>query len=152
VGTLEEVSLRHGPNQDPDAEEPEQPNTPSRGVKDDISKLTETFTRRLWDVASFLAPPPESSTLHVAATAEGEDEERKEGGGGDDDGVEGAQSPRITGIRSDLAGISGRVRGSISILQNNPTVAEISVEMVLRHFHRSCYRSSSLWFFCWRGI
>jgi hypothetical protein len=24
--------------------------------------------------------------------------------------------------------------------------------MVLRHFHRCCYRSSSLWFFYWRGF
>jgi hypothetical protein len=124
VATPEEESLRHGPNQDPDAEEPEQSNTPSRGVKDDISELTETFTRRLWGVASFLSPPPESSTLPAA---DGEDEERnEEGGGGDDDGVEGAQSPRIAGIRSDLAEIGGRVRSGISILQNNPTVAEIS--------------------------
>jgi hypothetical protein len=27
-----------------------------------------------------------------------------------------------------------------------------SVEVVLRHFHRCCYRSSSLCFFCWKGI
>jgi hypothetical protein len=26
-----------------------------------------------------------------------------------------------------------------------------SVEVVLRHFHRCRYRSSPLWFFCWRG-
>jgi hypothetical protein len=24
--------------------------------------------------------------------------------------------------------------------------------VVLRHFHRCCYRSSPLWFFCWRGL
>jgi hypothetical protein len=28
----------------------------------------------------------------------------------------------------------------------------IIVEVVLRHFHRSCYRSSPLWFFYWRGL
>jgi hypothetical protein len=27
-----------------------------------------------------------------------------------------------------------------------------NVEVVLRHFHRSCYRSSPLWFFCGEGI
>jgi hypothetical protein len=27
-----------------------------------------------------------------------------------------------------------------------------NVEVVLRHFHRSCYRSSPLWFFCVEGI
>jgi hypothetical protein len=26
-----------------------------------------------------------------------------------------------------------------------------TVEVVLRHFHRCRYRSSPLWFFCWRG-
>jgi hypothetical protein len=26
------------------------------------------------------------------------------------------------------------------------------VEAVSRHFHRCCYRSSTLWFFCWRGL
>jgi hypothetical protein len=26
-----------------------------------------------------------------------------------------------------------------------------NVEVVLRHFHRCRYRSSLLWFFCWRG-
>jgi hypothetical protein len=28
----------------------------------------------------------------------------------------------------------------------------VSVEVVLRHFHRCRYRSSPLWFFCWRGL
>jgi hypothetical protein len=27
-----------------------------------------------------------------------------------------------------------------------------NVEVVLRHFHRCCPRSSPLWFFCWRGL
>ncbi|KAL6838588.1 hypothetical protein ACP4OV_031644 [Aristida adscensionis] len=122
----------------PDAEEDEQPNTPSRGVKDDISELTETLTRRLWGVASFLAPPPtppEVSTPRAAAPAEGEEdeqeeEERKEedgdgsGGGGEEE--EEALSPRIAGIRSDLAEIGGRVKSGISMLQNNLAVAEIS--------------------------
>jgi hypothetical protein len=27
-----------------------------------------------------------------------------------------------------------------------------NVEVILRHFHRCCYRSSPLWFFCWRGL
>jgi hypothetical protein len=26
------------------------------------------------------------------------------------------------------------------------------VEVVLRQFHRCCYRSSLLWFFCWKGL
>jgi hypothetical protein len=28
----------------------------------------------------------------------------------------------------------------------------IAVEAVLRHFHRCRYRSSPLWFFCWREL
>jgi hypothetical protein len=27
-----------------------------------------------------------------------------------------------------------------------------NVKVVLRHFHQCCYRSSPLWFFCWRGF
>lgn len=58
-GPVEEESspLGRGPNRGPIAEEPEQPGTTSRGVKDDISALTETLARRLWGAASFLAPP-----------------------------------------------------------------------------------------------
>jgi hypothetical protein len=93
-------------------------------VKDDISELTETLTRRLWGVAYFLAPPLESKTPRAA---EGEDEERKEeDGDGDGDGEGAALSPRVAGIRSDLVEIGGRVRSGISMLQNNPAVAEIS--------------------------
>ncbi|KAF0925247.1 hypothetical protein E2562_015962 [Oryza meyeriana var. granulata] len=114
---------------DPDSEEPEQPNTPSRGVKDDISELTETLTRRLWGVASFLAPPPpEPSTPRRVARGEeeGEEEEEEEEEEEDRDGEESVQSPRIAGIRSDLAEIGGRVRSGISMLQSNKAVAEIS--------------------------
>ncbi|XBJ26639.1 hypothetical protein VPH35_004016 [Triticum aestivum] len=106
---------------DPEDEEPEEPITPSRGVKDDISELTETLTRRLWGVASFLAPPPpppepESSSPR-AAPAEADD-----GEGGDVD----VDGDGIAGIRSDLAEIGGRVRSGISMLQSNLAVAEIS--------------------------
>ncbi|XP_051209944.1 uncharacterized protein [Lolium perenne] len=99
-------------------EEPEQPNTPSRGVKDDISELTETFTRRLWGVASFLAPPP--------PPPEPSSQREEDGGGGDGEEEADPQSPRIAGIRSDLAEIGGRVRSGISMLQSNLAVAEIS--------------------------
>lgn len=103
---------------DPDSDEAEQPDTPSRrGVKDDISELTETLTRRLWGVASFLAPPPPPES----STPRGEEEEE-----GRDGEEESAQSPRIAGIRSDLAEIGGRVRSVISMLQSNKAVAEIS--------------------------
>ncbi|OEL20407.1 hypothetical protein BAE44_0018575 [Dichanthelium oligosanthes] len=91
----------------------EQPDTPSRGVKGDISELTESLTRRFWGVASFLAPPP----------VEGEAEEREEE---EEAAAEGPQSPRMDGIRSDLAEIGGRVKTGISMLSNTGAVAEIS--------------------------
>ncbi|KAL0914561.1 hypothetical protein M5K25_014918 [Dendrobium thyrsiflorum] len=37
----------------------DEPQSPSRGVKEDISELTKTITRQFWGVASFLAPPPD---------------------------------------------------------------------------------------------
>ncbi|VAH09227.1 unnamed protein product [Triticum turgidum subsp. durum] len=115
------ATLSGEPDPDSDASESEEPITPSRGVKDDISELTETLTRRLWGVASFLAPPPpppepESSSPR-AAPAEADD-----GEGGDVD----VDGDGIAGIRSDLAEIGGRVRSGISMLQSNLAVAEIS--------------------------
>ncbi|WVZ68702.1 hypothetical protein U9M48_017610 [Paspalum notatum var. saurae] len=97
-------------------ESDDQPDTPSRGVKGDISELTESLTRRFWGVASFLAPPP----------VEGEAEKEEEEAEAEEASVEGPQSPRIDGIRSDLAEIGGRVRTSISMLSNAGAVAEIS--------------------------
>ena len=103
----------------PDAgESDEQPDTPSRGVKDDISELTESLTRRFWGVASFLAPPPVGGE-----TDEGDEEEEDEAAAAE---AEGPQSPRIDGIRSDLAEIGGKVRTGISMLSNAGAVAEIS--------------------------
>ncbi|XBJ11583.1 hypothetical protein VPH35_016263 [Triticum aestivum] len=99
-------------------EEPEEPITPSRGVKDDISELTETLTRRLWGVASFLAPPPPPPESQSPGAAPAEANE--EGGDVDVDG------DGVAGIRSDLAEIGGRVRSGISMLQSNLAVAEIS--------------------------
>uniref|UniRef100_A0A0E0JP51 BSD domain-containing protein n=1 Tax=Oryza punctata TaxID=4537 RepID=A0A0E0JP51_ORYPU len=96
----------------------EQPGTPSGGggVKGDLSELTDSLTRGLWGVASFLAPPP----------APAESAETSVGAVGDGEGEDGAQSPRIAGIRSDLAEIGGRVRSGISMLSNANAVAEIS--------------------------
>ncbi|KAJ1263610.1 hypothetical protein BS78_09G199100 [Paspalum vaginatum] len=129
----EESSARarsRSPNRGLDAEEAEQPGTPShRGVKGDISELTETLTRRLWGVASFLAPPPappepEASAPRAGAGAPAERGEEEELGDGDDAAA--VLSPRIAGIRGDLAEIGGRVRSGISMLQSNLAVAEIS--------------------------
>jgi hypothetical protein len=96
-------------------ESDEQPDTPSRGVKGDISELTESLTRRFWGVASFLAPPP------VEGETEEEEVEEETAAA-----TEAPQSPRIDGIRSDLAEIGGRVKTGISMLSNAGAVAEIS--------------------------
>lgn len=101
----------HPPNADD--EKDEQPDTLGRGVKGDISELTESLSRRFWGVASFLAPPPQAEAEAVeTVAADGESS--------------GAQSPRVAGIRSDLAEIGGRVRSGISILSNANAMAEIS--------------------------
>jgi hypothetical protein len=100
---------------DPD----EQPDTPSRGVKGDISELTETLTRRFWGVASFLAPP----LTQVEEEEDDDDETAPPAEAVDEEGV---QSPRIAGIRSDLAEIGGRVKTGISMLSNANAVAEFS--------------------------
>jgi hypothetical protein len=59
-------------HQDNDREEEEQDESagnsgqhlsPGKGVKEDFSALTKSFTRQLWGVASFLAPPPPSSQV-----------------------------------------------------------------------------------------
>lgn len=42
---------------DSDGDE-EDEHTHGKGVKEDLSELTRTFSRQLWGVASFLAPPP----------------------------------------------------------------------------------------------
>ncbi|KAF0910545.1 hypothetical protein E2562_002987 [Oryza meyeriana var. granulata] len=99
-----------------DGQKDEQPGTPSGGggVKGDLSELTDSLTSSLWGVASFLAPP--SAPTEAAETSAGAEGE----------GEEGAQSPRIAGIRSDLAEIGGRVRNGISMLSNANAVAEIS--------------------------
>ncbi|XP_020085845.1 uncharacterized protein LOC109708487 [Ananas comosus] len=98
----------------------EAPDTPSRGVKDDLSELTVTLARQFWGVASFLAPPPSPpshpnpnpSPEPAAAAAESE--------------VVAAESPRLAGIRSDFAEIGGKFRSGISMLSNAKAVSEIS--------------------------
>ncbi|XP_072951428.1 uncharacterized protein [Typha angustifolia] len=84
--------------------EEEQPETPTRGVKEDISELTQTLTRQLWGFASFLSPPSPSPPPAELSP----------------------ESPRIAGIRSDFAEIGGKLRSGISMLSNANAVSEIS--------------------------
>ncbi|XP_044977161.1 uncharacterized protein LOC123444497 [Hordeum vulgare subsp. vulgare] len=116
-GHSEAASGDRTPDHAANAEEDEQPDTPGRGVKGDISELTESLTRRFWGVASFLAPPPAAGAEASTAAAETE---------ADAEGEYGPQSPRVAGIRNDLAEIGGRVRSGISMLSNANAVAEIS--------------------------
>jgi hypothetical protein len=36
--------------------------------------------------------------------------------------------------------------------KNLPLSGPPNVEVILRLFHRPCYRTRPLWFFCWRGL
>lgn len=48
--------FKHTENDDVEGEDEE--DRSGRGVREDITEFTETLTRQLWGVASFLAPPP----------------------------------------------------------------------------------------------
>ncbi|KAJ1697029.1 hypothetical protein LUZ63_005541 [Rhynchospora breviuscula] len=90
------------------------PQAPTKGVKEDISELTQTLSRQFRGFASFLAPPPQSQP------------ESKTSHDGDDD-VEASDSPRkMPGIRSDFAEIGGRVRSGISKISEHVAVSEIA--------------------------
>ncbi|KAI3989240.1 hypothetical protein MKX01_031526 [Papaver californicum] len=90
------------------------------GVKEDLSEITRTFTRQLWGVASFLAPPSSSSSptprdtwISDSSNPESPDSETSDSG-------------KIAGIRSDFAEIGGRFKTGISKLSNHKAVSEIS--------------------------
>ncbi|KAK7309140.1 hypothetical protein RJT34_05642 [Clitoria ternatea] len=80
------------------------PSPTARGVKEDFSELTKSFSRQLWGVASFLAPPPDPRPSDPVSP---------------DDDV-------ITGIRNDFAEISGKFRSGISKISGNKTVSEFT--------------------------
>lgn len=87
------------------------PQSPGRGVKEDLSEITRTLTRQLWGVASFLAPPLPPG--HSNERSESSDPE--------------ASAPEaISGIRRDFAEIGGKFRTGISKLSNNIDMSEIT--------------------------
>ncbi|KAI3832179.1 hypothetical protein MKX03_012738 [Papaver bracteatum] len=92
--------------------------TTGGGVKEDLSEITRTFTRQLWGVASFLAPPsstsPRDTSVSDSSNPESPDSEAS------------ADSGKIAGIRSDFAEIGGRFKTGISKLSNHKAVSEIS--------------------------
>lgn len=50
-----------------------EPQSPTKGVKEDISELTQTLTRQFRGIASFLAPPPQSQS--ESRTLDGDDDD-----------------------------------------------------------------------------
>ncbi|KAF3778800.1 hypothetical protein EJ110_NYTH31533 [Nymphaea thermarum] len=112
----------------------------SRGVKEDLSELTKSFTRQLWGVASFLAPPPPTSSTtdspssptpsaapqnSSSAVPDSPSLINEAIGGGKSHLIAG-DSPQVAGIRSDLSEIGGRFKSGISMLSGNKAVSEIS--------------------------
>lgn len=123
----EEESRRHG-----------------RGMKEDLSELTKSFTKQLWGVASFLAPPPATSihdadpSLRYSPTSvsnpdpypsfEGNSQQvdslNRIENSSSGSPTENAQG--LTGIRSDLAEIRGSVKTGLSRFSSNKAVHGIS--------------------------
>lgn len=123
----EEESRRHG-----------------RGMKEDLSELTKSFTKQIWGVASFLAPPPATSTQDAdpslrdspASVSNPDPYSSSEGNSQQVESLnriensssgsltENAQG--LTGIRSDLAEIRGSVKTGLSKFSSNKAVHGIS--------------------------
>ncbi|KAJ6827134.1 uncharacterized protein M6B38_367805 [Iris pallida] len=81
--------FRPSPSKEEEEEEEEgsatDPELHGRGVKEDLSELTETLTRQFWGVASFLAPPPPPSDPSDPSSSAAEDpdaDEASTAGGG----------------------------------------------------------------------
>lgn len=116
-----------------------------RGMKEDLSELTRSFTKQLWGVASFLAPPPATTDAAAAKPVDSSAALGSSLGPSASDGyverevvdqthdaensVHGDTSDntqRLMGIRSDIAEISGSVRTGLSRFSSNKAVHEIS--------------------------
>ncbi|XP_044469127.1 uncharacterized protein LOC123198510 isoform X2 [Mangifera indica] len=87
-----------------------------RGVKEDLTELTKSFSRQLWGVASFLAPPPQPQPQ--MSDQNQLSDQLLDPDVGDEDVIE--------GIKTDFAEISGKFRSGISMLSNNINVSEIT--------------------------
>ncbi|KAI3417379.1 BSD domain-containing protein [Psidium guajava] len=79
---------------------------PSRGVKEDLTELTQTFTRQLWGVANFLAPPPSQPNTPSPPSNPSVDEwsrlEPSDRSGHCDGGPRERSSDVVSGSRSDV--------------------------------------------------
>ncbi|KAJ7944547.1 BSD domain containing protein [Quillaja saponaria] len=96
----------------------------ARGVKEDLSELTKTFSRQFWGVASFLAPPPESSNSQSQISDPNPAEPSNQSSEVSD--PKASDEAIISGIRGDIAEISERFKSGISKLSGNKTVSEIT--------------------------
>lgn len=123
----EEENIRHG-----------------RGMKEDLSVLTKSFTKQLWGVASFLAPPPATITQNTnpslrdspAPLSDRNPDPSSEGNfqqlepldrmENSSSGSPAENAQGLTGIRSDFAEIGGSVKTGLSRISSNKAVHGIS--------------------------
>lgn len=99
-----------------------------RGVKEDLTELTKSFSRQLWGVASFLAPPPqpEEHQTQIRDQRQQSDESEQQPQISDRHDPELSDEALIEGIKSDFAEIGGKFKTGISKLSNNISVSEIT--------------------------
>jgi hypothetical protein len=91
-----------------------EPQSPTKGVKEDIFELTQTLTRQFRGIASFLAPPPQSQSESKILPEDGDDVEASD------------ELRKMSGIRNDFVEIWGRVRSEISKISEHVVVSEIA--------------------------
>lgn len=93
-------------------------NQPSpRGVKEDLSEITQTLSRQFWGVASFLAPPPQPDPAQS-----------------DPDVVP-------SGIRTDLSEIGGRFRTGFSKVAGNIKYATDFLQKAVEEMNEEAART-----------
>lgn len=146
ASSLRATDEEHDDEEDREEEEDEEEESRrhGRGMKEDLSELTKSFTKQLWGVASFLAPPPATSihdadpSLRYSPTLvsnpdpypsfEGNSQQveslNRIENSSSGSPTENAQG--LTGIRSDLAEIGGSVKTGLSRFSSNKAVHGIS--------------------------
>lgn len=146
ASSLRATDEEHDDEEDREEEEDEEEESRrhGRGMKEDLSELTKSFTKQLWGVASFLAPPPATSihdadpSLRYSPTSvsnpdpypsfEGNSQQvdslNRIENSSSGSPTENAQG--LTGIRSDLAEIRGSVKTGLSRFSSNKAVHGIS--------------------------
>ncbi|KAF5955490.1 hypothetical protein HYC85_008346 [Camellia sinensis] len=97
-------------------------NRSARGVREDLSEFTETLTRQLWGVASFLAPPPPPPPppppyfhrIDRSVSDRDRWEPPRHSGSGDDSDEEGTGSVGISGSHDEfINGLPDRSRNRV---------------------------------------